>query len=213
MFSSLFGGGDNPYEEALDLYSYADMEAMLQEYYGPWREAGLRALPTMEEQMMMLLYSPDVIHQMMGSTYEASPGYEYQMQQSMNAANQAAAAGGMLGTPSHQTQAMEVSQGIANQDYWDYVNHLTKLYMEGLGIGGDISQQGYNASSAMASDLARFMGAQMGLTAQAGAYDASQTNAMLSGLTGMLTMIGGMYGGPAGAAAGSATGSAIGGAM
>ena len=191
MFSSLFGGGDNPYEEALDLYSFEDMENMLNEYYGPWREAGLRALPTMEEQMMMLLYSPETINAMMGSTYEASPGYDYQMQESMNAANQAAAAGGMLGTPSHQNTAMTQSQNIANQDYWQYVNHLTDLYTKGLGIGTDINQMGYNASDKMAQDLSRFMDAQTGLTAQAGAYKGSSANAGLSGLSGLLTSIGG----------------------
>lgn len=173
MFDSLFGGGGgtNPYEAAMDLYSFEDMEALLNEYYGPYREAGLRALPTLEEQMMMLLYSPQAINQMMGSTYTASPGYDYQMEQSMNAANQAAAAGGMLGTPSHQTQAMEQSQQIANQDYWQYVNHLTNLYLQGLGIAGDINQMGYKASSTMASDLQRFMGAQMGLTAQSANWE------------------------------------------
>lgn len=193
MFSSLFGGGSNPYEEALDLYSLEDMESMLSEYYGPWREAGLRALPTMEEQMMMLLYSPEVINQMMGETYEASPGYEYQMEQSMNAANQAAAAGGMLGTPSHQTTAMTQSQNIANQDYWQYVNHLTDLYTKGLGIGSDINQMGYNASSAIASDLARFMGTQMSLTAQAGAHQNMQGNAGLTGITSLLSTAGGLF--------------------
>lgn len=210
MFSSIFGGGDNPYDEALDLYSYEDMENMLNEYYGPWREAGLRALPTMEEQMMMLLYSPEAINQMMGSTYEQSPGYDYQMQESMNAANSAAAAGGMLGTPSHQNTAMTQSQNIANQDYWQYVNHLTDLYTKGLGIGTDINQMGYNASSAMAQDLSRFMAAQTGLTAQAGAYDAQSMNQMWSALGAGL---GFAFGGPAGAAGGAAAGNAVGGAM
>jgi hypothetical protein len=157
----------------------------------------------MEEQMMMLLYSPDAINQMMGATYEQSPGYDYQMQESMNAANSAAAAGGMLGTPSHQNTAMTQSQDIANQDYWQYVNHLTDLYSKGLGIGGDINQMGYDASSKMAQDLSRFMAAQTGLTAQAGAYDAQSSNAMWSALGAGL---GFAFGGPAGAAGGAAVG-------
>jgi hypothetical protein len=204
MFDSLFGGSQtNPYDEALDLYSYEDMENMLNEYYGPWREAGLRALPTMEEQMMMLLYSPDAINQMMGSTYEASPGYDYQMEQSMNAANSAAAAGGMLGTPTHQQNAMEQSQQIANQDYWEYVDHLTELYYKGLGIGSDINKMGYNASDKMAQDLSRFMAAQTGLTAQSANWENQSSSAFWSALG---AGAGFALGGPGGAAAGGAIG-------
>ena len=186
MLNMLLGGGGNPYEAAMDQYSYEDMQNMLMEYYGPWRDAGLKALPTLEEQYMMLLTNPAGINQMMGSTYQQSPGYDYQMQQSMNAANQAAAAGGMLGTPSHQNQAMTQSQNIANQDYWQYVNHLTGLYNQGLGVAGDVNKMGYNASSAIASDLARFMGAEMGLAGQSANYQNQMMNSLFGGVGSML---------------------------
>ena len=104
----------------------------------------------------------------------------------MNAANQAAAAGGMLGTPSHQNQAMTQSQNIANQDYWQYVNHLTGLYNQGLGVAGDVNKMGYNASSAIASDLARFMGAEMGLAGQSANYQNQMMNSLFGGVGSML---------------------------
>ena len=81
MLNMLLGGGGNPYEAAMDQYSYEDMQNMLMEYYGPWRDAGLKALPTLEEQYMMLLTNPAGINQMMGSTNQQYPGYDYQMQQ------------------------------------------------------------------------------------------------------------------------------------
>jgi hypothetical protein len=207
MFDWLFGGSENPADAALDLYSLEDMENMLMEWYGPYREAGMRALPTLEEQMMMLLTSPSTTYNMLSSGYETSPGYEFQQQENMNAANSAAAAGGMAGTPAHQQQAMNMSQGTAAQDYNNYMNHMMSLYTQGLGVGNNINQMGYNASSAIAQDLARFMGAQMGLTYQGAAQQQAMSSSLMGALMGLGGTIGGaMLGGPAGAAAGGAAG-------
>lgn len=160
VWDSFFG---NPADDALDMYSYEDMLAMLEQYYGQYRDAGSNMLPTMEAEANKLISSPSSVYSMLGADFQTSPGYEYQMQTGMNASNQAAAAGGMAGTQQHQAYSQQTAQGIAAQEWNTYMKQMTDLYMQGLGLGGDITQMGYNASSAMAQDLSRFMGAQMGL--------------------------------------------------
>lgn len=189
MFGSitdaLFG---NPSQGALDMYSLEDFQNMLQQYYGPYQQAGENALPTLEEQYMMLLNNPEMLHQQFGSTYEQSPGYQYQMDEAMNAGNMAAASGGMLGSPSHQNQMMTQASNIANQDYWQYMENLLGLHGQGLQTAGNMANQGYNAANAMAGNTGAFMGSQMGLAQQGGSnmqnalwgFLGQGTNALLS---------------------------------
>jgi len=160
IFDSLFG---SPEQQAMDMYSLEDFQKMLQEYYGPYSQAGENALPVLEQQYQMLLNNPDQLHQQFGSTYEESPGYQYQMDQAMNAGNMAAAAGGMLGSPSHQTEMMGQASNIANQDYWNYMNNLLGLHGQGLNTAGNMANMGYNAANSMAGNTGSFMGAQQGL--------------------------------------------------
>jgi hypothetical protein len=189
MWDSLFG---NPSEAALDMYSLEDMVGMLNQYYGAYREAGLNMLPTLEQQANMLITSPGAVYSSLGAGFETSPGYEYQMQTGMNAANSAAAAGGMAGTQQHQGYAQSTAQGIAAQEWNTYMDYMMNLYKQGLGLGTDINQMGFNASDTMAQELSRFMGAQMGLQYQGAAH---QQSSLWGALGAGLGMLGGSGGG------------------
>lgn len=210
MFDWLFGS-DNPYEEAMGKYSMQDMQALLNHYYGPYREAGLNMLPTLENQANMLITNPGSVYSSLGAGFETSPGYEYQMQTGMNAANQAASAGGMAGTQQHQGYAQSTAQGIASQEWNTYMDYMMNLYKQGLGLGGDINQMGYKASSSMLDELTRFMGAQMGLSAQAAQYEAEQALNWLPFVGGLAgATAGGILGGAGGASSGWKMGSEMG---
>jgi hypothetical protein len=75
------------------------------------------------------------------------------MREAMNAANNAAAAGGGIGGTQHQTQSATMASNLANKDYMDYLSGMMGLYGQGLqGLGG-INQLGYTASNEYGNTL------------------------------------------------------------
>lgn len=167
-------------------------------YYQPYIDSGNQALQTLMQQYMALIQNPGSTMNNMGSGYQQSPGYQYDMNAAMNASNSAAAAGGMLGTDAHQTQSATMAADIANQDYWNYMNHVLGLYGQGMSGMQGINQMGYGASNELAQSLANVLMTQGGL-AYAGQNNQNMANAqksnwiaqMASALAGGLT--GGLY--------------------
>lgn len=174
----LFGGGNpNPYDSASQFYG--QIPDQIKKYFDPYIQQGQRAggqlegqfnqlaggLPGLQQQYGQLINDPNSVMNKIGGQYQASPGYNWQLNQGMNAANNAAAAGGMLGSPQHQQQAAGVAEGLANQDYWNYMNHGLNLYGAGLqgnqglyntGLSGlqNMNTQGYNASNELGGGIA-----------------------------------------------------------
>lgn len=181
IWDSIFGGSD-PYDEAAE---YLDkIEPMLRGIYDPYVDYGMRAMPTLEEQYAMLLSDPGALYSMMGQGFESSPGYQFQLDQAMNAANQSAAAGGMAGTPAHQQQAMGYAQGLAGQDYQNYMNQMMNLYGRGLsGTEGQL-QTGYGAGNQLASGLSGLYGSQANLASSQAAAQNKQLASLLGGIGG-----------------------------
>lgn len=152
-----------------DAQDYLDqMEPMLHEQYDPYQQYGMRAMPTLEEQYQMLVNNPAAMQQMLGGGYQQSPGYQYQYDSAMNASNQAAAAGGMLGTNAHQQQASNTATGLANQDYWNYYNQNANLYNTGLQGTQQQFNTGYDATNQLASGLGSTYGNQANLAYNTG---------------------------------------------
>ena len=133
-------------------------------YYQPYINAGQGALGTLTDQYGQLISNPGQMMNQMGAGFQQSPGYQYNVQQSTNAANQAAAAGGMLGSPQEQQQLAQTTSGLADQDYYNYLDHVTGLYGQGLSGMSGINQMGYNASDQMAQTLASVLADQAGLS-------------------------------------------------
>jgi hypothetical protein len=149
-------------------------------YYQPYIDAGQRSLNTLEQQFMQLLTNPQATYDMLAGGFEESPGYQFQQQQGQNAANSAAAAGGYAGSnAAQQTSAMYGTQ-MANKDFYNYLDRMLGLFGQGLKGTQGINQMGYNASTALAQQLARALGAQ-GMMA---ALQAQQENASAGGVIG-----------------------------
>jgi hypothetical protein len=149
---SMFGGNDNnPYDEASKYYNKIPGE--IKPYYDPYINAGRGALGRTQQEYGNLLNDPTSMMNKIGAGYHQSPGYQFQMQQGMNGVNNAAGAGGMLGTPAHQFNAASFANGLANQDYYNYMQQGLGQY--GMGLNGmqHISDQGYNASNELANSL------------------------------------------------------------
>jgi hypothetical protein len=123
--------------------------------------------------------------------FQQSPGYQFNMNQNMNASNQAAAAGGFLGSSGHQQDSANRASNLANQDYYNYLGNALNMYNTGLQGTSGINQMGYNASNELANSLANVMMAQAGM-AYKGQENANQAQA---GITGNVMKIGGAVAG------------------
>lgn len=129
-------------------------------YYQPYIDTGHNALGTVNTQYNNLINNPTELMNSIGKTYQASPGYQYQVDQATNAANRAAAAGGMLGSPAEQqTLAGNINQ-MANQDYYNYVDRAMNSYNTGLSGMQGLNQMGYGASNELAQSLANALMSQ-----------------------------------------------------
>jgi hypothetical protein len=147
---------------------------------------------TLQGQYGNLINDPTALMSQIGGKFQASPGYQYQVDQATRAANQAAAAGGMLGSPAEQAGLQKNVMGLANQDYYNFMDRGMKDYSMGLSGLGDINQLGYNASSGLANNLAQALMSQANL-AYAGQQNKNQNRA------GMWSGLGGLFGGMLGA--------------
>lgn len=161
IFDVFFGKKQDPAKEAGKYLN--QVRPMLEEYYDPYVEYGQSALPTLEEQYRSLLSDPGAFYRSLGEDFYTSPGYQFQMDEAMNAANQAAGASGLLGTPAHQQQSARYAQNLANQEYNNYISNLMDLYSQGLAGTQGQAQLGLGATGQLASGVANTLGSQANL--------------------------------------------------
>jgi len=115
---------------------------------GPGASSYLSQIPDILKQYSGqykgMMEDPTGIMSKFGSKFQASPGYQYQLGQGEQAIGQAAAAGGMAGSPQQQQQSAGMAEGLANQDYHNYMNQALGLYGKGAqgysGLGEDLSR-------------------------------------------------------------------------
>lgn len=142
---------ENPYDASSGYLSKLGSQSL--PYYQSYMNAGNVALPMLMGEYSQNMMNPSATYNKLASGFEQSPGYQYQYQQNMNAANSAAAAGGMAGSPAAQQNAATMSQGMASQDYGNYMDYMGKLYGGGLSGMSNINQMGYNANTGYAGIL------------------------------------------------------------
>lgn len=151
----IFGHPGNPSKEANKYLN--QVPGQLHPYYDPYVEAGRQALPTLQEQFSSLLNNPSDLLSSIGGNFQQSPGYQWNLDQAMQAQNNAAAAGGYVGTPQHQQQAATVASGLANQDYYNYIDRAMQNYMTGLEGTSGINQMGYGAGADLSQMLSSLL--------------------------------------------------------
>lgn len=155
--SELFSGGKNPSDAAMPYINQIPGQAS--PYLTPYYQAGTGALPGLQEQYAKLLGDPGALMNKIGGSYQQSPGFKFALEQALASGKNAAAAGGMAGTPQHEFQAQQTATGLANQDYNNYMQNALGLYGQGLsgqqGLAGMGQQAGTNMSNLIAQTLAQ----------------------------------------------------------
>jgi len=156
---NMFGGGNkNPADAAMPYLQQIPGQA--KPYYDPYIQAGTGALPEWQKQLQSLLNDPGALLNRLGQGYQASPGYQWQLNQGENAIGNAMAAGGMAGSPEHGQRAGQLAENLANQDYYNYLDKVLGLYGSGLSGEQNLQKQGFDASSQFANLLANALAGQ-----------------------------------------------------
>lgn len=155
-----FGGGYNdPTKGAKNMIG--QIPGKTEGYYSPYMEAGKGAMSDLQNQYKNLL-SGDTQNQL-GANYKESPGYQFKLKQAMQQQGNAAARGGYLGTPMDQQNAAEVGNGLASDDYNQYIQNQMGLYGQGLQGEQGLNQMGYDANKSMADTWGNSMNQQAAL--------------------------------------------------
>ncbi len=204
------GGGSDPSKAAEPYLSAIPGE--IKPYYEPYFQAGTAELPQLQSQYASLMGDPTALINHIMSGYQESPGAKYNISQGIDAANRAAAAGGMAGTPESQASAMQVAQGLSAQDQQQYLQNALGMYRTGIAGAQGLAGMGQQAGQSLADQLANIAASQAQL-AYSGAQQRNQSRSgLIGGLMGLLgsgvDMAASLFG-PKSSGTGSETGSSF----
>lgn len=76
--------------------------------------------------------------------FQATPGYQFQLQEGLDAIDNSAAARGMLFSGDTMKAAQSYGQGLANQEYNTYLNRLATGAQSGQAAAGNMANAGAN---------------------------------------------------------------------
>lgn len=164
----MFGGGSNSnnankyFQQASN--DIGQIPGQVSPYLNPYINSGQGAMGNLQNEYGQLLNNPGQFMNQLGKQFQQSPGYQFQVNQATNAANAAAAAGGMAGSPAEQVQLAGTVNGIANQDYYNWLNNAMGVFGQGLQGEQGLMGQGFNASQDMAEALAQARMAQANMS-------------------------------------------------
>ena len=172
--AGLFGGKHKNPASAANQY-ISQIPGQTASYYQPYINAGQNALPGLQQQYGSLLNNPGGRLNEIGQNYHQSPGFQFALQQALQGANHAAAAGGMAGSPEHEQQNMQLATNLGHQDYNNWLGQATGLYGQGLQGEQGLASMGQHAGSSMADMIAQTL-AQQGQYAYEGRAGQNQAN-------------------------------------
>lgn len=155
---AMFSKYKNPADPAMDYMN--QIPDQLRKYLEPYINAGNRALPGLEENYGKLTNDPGAMVNKMGASFHESPGFQFALQQALQGAGHAAAAGGMAGSPQHEQQNMELATNLGNQNYNQFLEHALNLYGRGLTGEEGLYNTGAKTGMAMGEDLASVLANQ-----------------------------------------------------
>ena len=154
----MFGNQKSP-ADAADPY-LSQIGQQTGQYYQPYMQGGQNAMNALQGQYPGLLNDPGGKLNQIGSSYQQSPGFKFAMQQALQGAGHASAAGGMAGSPQDSQQQMQMASDIASQDYNNWLQQATGMYNQGLSGEQGMAGMGANAANSQANMVAQQLAAQ-----------------------------------------------------
>ncbi len=161
------------------------IQGYLTKYLGPYADQGPDLFKKMQSMYGGLTDDPSSTLQKIGAGYQQDPGYQAALQQSLQAANQAAAAGGFSGSGQSQQMAANIAQQAASKDYGNYMQRALGLYGTGLQGQAGLEGQTFGAGEDMASGLSSYATSLANLKQAQAESAAKQKSGMWSTLGGL----------------------------
>jgi hypothetical protein len=171
------------------------LQKQLPEMFDPYTSAGKQAMGLLQPALAGLLKDPSSIMSQIGATYQRSPGYNWMTGQATEAANRAASAGGMLGSPMQQQNIASTITGLANQDYYNYLDKGLDMYKTALSGEQGVGQLGEDATKTLGDLLSKLASAQAAYGYQGAMGQNMRDQGMWGGIG---SMLGGLFGGGGG---------------
>lgn len=110
--------------------------------------------------------------------YQNSTGYQFRLNQGMNALNSGYAGAGSIKSGAAMKSAMDYGQGIASQEFNNYLNALGN--QQGVGLSAAGAQAG--VSTNYANNIANTNSNSANMIGQAAIAKANNSNALMSGI-------------------------------
>lgn len=172
-------GGNNAGHQAMGYYN--QIPDILKQYLKPYADRGNAVYPSLQQHTDQLLNDPSGLLNHLSQGYQSSPGYQFQVNQAQQASNRASSAKGMLGSPMQQQQMAGTVNGLAQQDFNQYLSHVLGLYNQGLNSEQGIYNSGANASHSLGENLSNALMSQ-GNLAYSNATNQNQSSQQLLGM-------------------------------
>jgi hypothetical protein len=139
---------------------------MAEQRYNPYIERGNRAYESLEPLYQRFANNPAEYLNELQQSYKPSTGYAFKEKKALDAARNAAAAGGYSGTPYHQTQAAELAANIGGEDMQQWLQNVLGIQAGGIGGQQGLANQGYESNNALTDILGNTLNQQAGLAFQ-----------------------------------------------
>lgn len=153
---SLFGGGNKPSDKA---NKYLDqIGGAAGKYLDPYAQGGQKYFEGGGNTFLGGIQDPSGFLNQIGAGYKESPGLKFQIQKQTDAANRAASAGGMAGSPAAQQTNMELANDLASQDYNNYIQNALGFYNTNASGTQNMANLGQQSAQSMADYMAQVLG-------------------------------------------------------
>lgn len=162
---------------------YDSMERM-----EPWRERGENALAALNSEMGLGARPKGY------DGFEASPGYQFRLQEGQNALERGMNASGLYGSGAMGRALSDYGQGTASAEYGDHMNRLASLAGLGQTAMQSMNQAGQSYAGAVGNNLMTGAGRAGSAYMNAGAAQAQGYAGMSAGFNSTLNNLSGVYG-------------------
>ncbi len=176
------GGGQNPAQSAMPYLN--QIPGAVGEYYKPFITAGQQAQEVVNPIYGRMSQDPNEFLNQIMRNYTPSEGYRFKERMLTRAAQNDAAQGGFLGTPTSQLQQADIVRGLLGDEMQQYLGNI--LGIQGAGLQGQENRigRGFQASTGYGDILGSNLGQQAGLAfqgqAQQNANRLSRRNSFLN---------------------------------
>lgn len=182
ILSKIFGGGHNrsPADAANKYLN--QIPGVAHQGYDPYIQQGKEADTALNGQYSSMTQDPQAFIDNLMKNYQTSEGYNFQKNALTKDLGNAAAAGGVAGTPLDQMNQGQAIQGLLSQDQQQYLQNALGVFGQGQAGQQGVSNRGYSATGSLTDTLGNALNQQGGLAFQGQTQKNSDRNAMIQSL-------------------------------